>query len=111
MTNPNLVLSGGIRVIPSLLATNTQPRRVHKKTRSMTEAYHKRIQKKWTKRFGTWQAPGAFLLYGRVLYAHPEIVKALEEYVASEPVRQDFIGMTNYGVRLSRNDCFKWTTA
>lgn len=29
------------------------PKRTHKKRRGQTEAYHLRIQKKWTKRYGT----------------------------------------------------------
>ncbi len=35
-----------------LLAGMTMPRRIHKKRRGQSEAYHRRIQKKWTKRFG-----------------------------------------------------------
>ena len=29
------------------------PKQLHKKKRGQTEAYHRRIQKKWTKRYGT----------------------------------------------------------
>lgn len=54
----------GIRLAPApphtdKLFQTTVPNRKHKKTRHQTEAYHKRIQKKWNKRFGTreqWHA-------------------------------------------------------
>ena len=35
------------------LATRTEPVMAHKHRHGQTEAYHKRIQKKWTKRYGT----------------------------------------------------------
>lgn len=70
----------GITVKSSVLATQTAPREKHTKTRSMSESYHQRIQKKWTKRWGTKQEPAAFLVYGNVLVAHPEIVAALEQH-------------------------------
>ena len=48
----------GMRVIESPLAR--MPAKVHKRRRWMSEAYHRRIQKKWNKRFG--HVPAAFLM-------------------------------------------------
>ena len=51
-------LLGSIKVIESAMAR--MPAKRHKKRRWMSESYHRRIQKKWLKRFGT--VPTAFLL-------------------------------------------------
>jgi hypothetical protein len=48
----------GMRVIESPDAK--MPARVHKRRSGMSEAYHRRVQKKWNKRFG--YVPAAFLL-------------------------------------------------
>ena len=43
-----------MRILESELcvANSDRPRRVHRRRRGMTAAYHDRIQKKWVKRFG-----------------------------------------------------------
>lgn len=55
---------GGLRVVESPLAVQTVPVRAHKKRRNQTEAYHARVQKKWTKRFGTKQVACAYRIDG-----------------------------------------------
>lgn len=55
---------GGVRVIESPFAERIVPRRVHVKRRHQTEAYHRRVQKKWTKRFGTVAEPVAYMVDG-----------------------------------------------
>jgi hypothetical protein len=72
--------NGPLQVCESLLAMQTVPAKRHKKRRSQTEAYHRRVQKKWTKRHGTKQVPAAYMLddsvlggYGQTLVAHPSI--------------------------------------
>jgi hypothetical protein len=45
------------------------PVRVHRKRRWMSESYHRRIQKKWNKRFGT--APAAVLMNRDALLSPP----------------------------------------
>lgn len=52
----------GINVVESPHAVQTVPIRVHKKRRNQTEAYHRRIQKKWRKRFGTKEVPCMYLM-------------------------------------------------
>ena len=49
----------GLKVITSNLLNN-MPGRVHKKRKWMSWAYHRRIQKKWNKRFGV--GPVALLM-------------------------------------------------
>lgn len=77
--------SGPLQVRESLLAMQTVPTKRHKKRRNQTEAYHRRVQKKWTKRHGTKQVPAAYMLdnsviggYGQTLVAHPSIVARLK---------------------------------
>ena len=45
----------------------------------MSEQYHQRVQKKWRKRFGTKEAPGAYELAGGVLVMHPDLVEMLKK--------------------------------
>lgn len=79
-------LSGPPRMHESPLALQAVPVKRHKKRRNQTEAYHRRVQKKWTKRHGTKQVPAAYLLdsrvfggHGQVLVAHPSIVARLKK--------------------------------
>ena len=63
-------LLGCIKVIESQLAR--LPAKRHKKRKWMSESYHRRIQKKWTKRFGT--VPAAFMFasdYLKLYFAMP----------------------------------------
>lgn len=84
--------SGPLQVRESPLALQTVPAKRHKKRRNQTEAYHRRVQKKWTKRHGTKQVPAAYMVdnsviggYGQTLVAHPSIVARLKRpNVASE---------------------------
>lgn len=74
---------GGMRIQVSELATTPTPVRKHKKRRNQTQAYHRRIQKKWTKRFGTKLIPGAYRIDGRafggeeMLVVHPSIERQM----------------------------------
>jgi hypothetical protein len=44
----------GIRIVQSQFPLEREvPIRQHKKRRSQSAAYHRRVQKKWTKRYGT----------------------------------------------------------
>lgn len=68
----------------SPLATDTKPIKQHKYRRGQTQAYHARIQKKWTKRYGTKQVPCAYVIdnsvwggRGKTLYAHSSLVDQL----------------------------------
>ena len=77
--------SGPLQVRESPLAMQTVPVKRHKKRRNQTEAYHRRVQKKWNKRHGTKQVPVAYMIdntalggYGQTLVAHPSIVARLK---------------------------------
>lgn len=73
-------LFGHIKVFSSPLCELTVPVRKHRKGRCQSDAYHKRVQKKWLKRFGTKQEkvaimfdPSAVGLMGSPSIAmHPE---------------------------------------
>jgi hypothetical protein len=77
--------NGPLQVHESPLALQTVPVKRHKKRRNQREAYHRRVQKKWTKRHGTKQVPAAYMIdnsviggYGQTLVAHPSIVARLK---------------------------------
>lgn len=57
----------GMKVIESPLAYMSQPNRVHKRRRWMRDSYHRRVQKKWTKRYGTHQVPCAIFMSPRAV--------------------------------------------
>ena len=73
------LLRSGIRIVENPRVYQTVQVREHKKSRSMSDSYHNRVQKKWRKRFGTKQIPGCYLLNGDTLIAHPEIIKLIKE--------------------------------
>lgn len=74
----------GMRVFESPLAMLPEPIKRHRK-RKGTRAYHLRIQKKWTKRYGTEMKPCMLILnmgsvglgYGDDLVMHPELMTLL----------------------------------
>lgn len=77
--------SGPLQVQASPLVLQTVPVKRNKKRSNQREAYHRRVQKKWTKRYGTKQVPAAYMVdnsviggYGRTLVAHPSIVARLK---------------------------------
>ena len=77
----------GIPIISHPLATMLVPNRRHKRRRWMSESYHRRIQKKWRKRFGTHEEACAFFMSPRaagliemgqdVIYMHPKGIAIL----------------------------------
>ena len=86
-------MAGPLVVRESPMALQTVPTKRHKKRRNQTEAYHRRVQKKWTKRHGTKQVPAAYVIdnsviggRGKTLVAHPSIVASLKTpNVRAEP--------------------------
>ncbi len=75
--------AGPLQVRESPYATQTVPARVHKKRRNQRDAYHQRVQKKWVKRWGTKQVPGAYVVdasaiggSGKILIMHPILGRA-----------------------------------
>jgi hypothetical protein len=77
----------GMRVYESPFAVTREPARNHKRTRHQTAAYHRRIQKKWLKRFGTIETPavlmidpsaaGLYEMGGQRYVAHPKLMAAM----------------------------------
>jgi len=63
----------GMNVISSVLAVSLSPRRVHRAKRWMSAAYHRRVQKKWVKRWGHTEKPAAYRMTNPITGAH-EIV-------------------------------------
>lgn len=77
------VMVAGMRVFQTPMATEPtdRPVRPHKKTRSMSEAYHRRIQKKWVKRFGYERKPCIFQTpHG--FFVHPALMPQLRAALA-----------------------------
>lgn len=82
---------GPLRFKESTLATSAAPVRKHKRRRNQTDAYHRRVQKKWTKRFGTKLQPCVFQLdggrfgMGSMLVVHPAIAARLRAIAPKPP--------------------------
>ncbi len=96
------------RVRESPYAMQTVPARVHKKRRNQSDAYHQRVQKKWVKRWGTKQVPGAYMIdaaaiggSGKILVVHPALgmaaLESLDKSCRDSP--QDTLkgGIRDYG--------------
>lgn len=73
-------------IATSDFAIQRVPVKLHKKRRHQKEAYHKRIQKKWNKRYGTKEQPALYVVDtgalgwfggGRRIIAHPAIAREL----------------------------------
>lgn len=102
---------GGIRFIENTvpaLTTQTKPFMAHKKRRNQTEAYHRRIQKKWVKRWGTIETPvvlqvdgGAFGM-GSIFVVPPFLVEHLRK-VATVTGRHVFVPMMSHGTDIGQN--------
>ncbi len=76
----------GIDIFPNLLAVTmkTYSRAVHVHRRNQTQQYHRRIQKKWDKRSGTYTVtlPAAYvatLCNRQVIFAHPQVYARIKE--------------------------------
>lgn len=57
------------------------PIRPHKKRRNQTEAYHRRIGKKWARRFGMRETAAVFRV-GDAIFAPPEVIAELRRTFA-----------------------------
>lgn len=75
----------GIQIYESAFCVEEtkEPRRKHRKKQWMSDNYHQRIQKKWTKRFGyvmrpmMYQTPQGFI-------CHPSIAAQLRNAIQTE---------------------------
>lgn len=73
----------GINIHESPYAVRSVPNKRHTHRRNQSAAYHKRIQKKWRKRFGTHDEPCAFfsadfgLTSSQAVIMHPKLFAEL----------------------------------
>lgn len=77
----------GIKIHASPYCNRIVSVRQHKKRRNQSETYHRRVQKKWTKRFGTRTEKVAYFISGQVfgremIVMHPEHVALLTNFSA-----------------------------
>jgi hypothetical protein len=77
-------LLSGIKIHTSPYAYLDEAVRKHKHRSNQRASYHRRIQKKWLKRFGTKRVPCAFMVNGSILgmgfdgmIVPPEMAKSL----------------------------------
>lgn len=70
-----------LRVFVSLEAVKVTPVRVHKATFSTGASYHRRVQKKWLKRFGTIRKPCVFMMR-HCIVVHPDLMPGLRKELA-----------------------------
>ena len=64
------------------LEKTNDPLMVHKN--NTKPSYHKRIQKKWLKRFGYVMKPCMFIVNNRILMCHPSLLKELRKLTEGE---------------------------
>lgn len=74
----------GIKVVTSPYCQQIVSVRQHKQRRNQSLAYHRRIQKKWTKRFGTRTEKVAYMISGSALrpdrmVVHPDHMAMLRD--------------------------------
>lgn len=69
------IFSGGMELVPNsfLPEFNQVPARKHNRRKHKNSAYHKRIQKKWIKRFG-YEQERSYFLAGGTVFAHPNTI-------------------------------------
>jgi hypothetical protein len=71
----------GMNIYSTVLAVEDGgPNKVQVKTRSMSENYHKRIQKKWNKRDGLKQVPCIFKTPQGIV-AHPLLIAEIQKHI------------------------------
>ncbi len=81
---PGLNIYNGLMLYESIsaLEQTDKPLKIHKKKSWMRKNYHKRIQKKWLKRWGFFWKPAIFITQTAV-FVHPALMpmvkKELEE--------------------------------
>jgi hypothetical protein len=70
----------GMKIIVNRYAVNEVPNRKHASRRNNgKKAYHKRVQKKWQKRFGTHSEPGCWVLGNDTVAMHPTLYEKLKK--------------------------------
>lgn len=74
----------GVDIHASPYAVTRVQRRTHRWRRNQSEAYHRRINKKWLKRFGRIERPAIFKLGNGTITAHPSIVDRLRKEFGSD---------------------------
>lgn len=77
----------GIPIVENLLAMSTVPVREHKARFPFAgihpTGYHARIQKKWTKRYGTKQVPAFFIVNnGQMIVTHPALLADIRKVLS-----------------------------
>lgn len=80
------------------LRQSDRPNKIHKVRRWMSESYHRRIQKKWIKRWGYAQEPTAYILPAQktgfgdyaesLVVMHPILAAQLREQARQEEWRK-----------------------
>jgi hypothetical protein len=84
--SPRLLGFGlGVSVKESPLATQSTPVKKHKHRRGQSASYHRRVQKKWLKRFGSKHVPCMYMINdawlggsGKMLVVHPAFMKSIK---------------------------------
>ena len=80
----------GIKVHTSPYAYTYEPVKKHKHRSNQRASYHRRIQKKWTKRFGTKKVPCAFFFNGAALGLGPNGIVISPETAKQIALLKDF---------------------
>jgi len=63
----------GTKLLQNDLCVQQVQAKVHKKRRNQTQQYHRRINKKWGKRYGTKLQPCAYRMADGTIITHPSL--------------------------------------
>ena len=66
------------QLVPCDECYTLRPWRVHKRTKNQTETYHRRVQKKWLKRWGKRAVPTAFNVGFGTILCHPSLISEIQ---------------------------------
>lgn len=67
-----------VRVFEHPLCNRIVPNKVHKRRRGQSAAYHRRVQKKWNKRYGTHEEQVAFFINSSLFSLQAERAGSLD---------------------------------
>jgi len=81
-------------IVNDMFTQQEKPIRVHKKRRNQSESYHRRISKKWLKRYGTKPEEFAYLINDG--YCGGTLV--VSEKIRQELKRQNYIDLYSYNL-------------
>lgn len=97
-----LDIQRAFRMVPDIpeirespFAVQRRQARVYARRRAKSDAHHRRMNKKWLKRYGEVEKPAAFVMdtslisgRGKIMFVHPEVMKLVRQHFKTAIDRQ-----------------------